>query len=221
MSITSYFREKAEARTIKAQAKTLFEKLQTGIKKGELEQVTNLLNWAPVNVIKVIPEVGESLPVMALEAGRADIFEAVLNTLANGDPNGFYSTEERETLRDNNVAIRATQKTYLHYAMQQGKPDIAMFLASHPKLDPDQASFQSFRGETTWQESSIEMARSSGMIQVVITLAERLADKRRDQGHSYLTKMLAEADGFTNEAAQFRKLDLPNGVYKLPALNQS
>lgn len=222
MSIVSYFKERAELKSTKALAKVTMKNIAEAIAQGDVTRVDRILDMTPLKALELIPTLeNNNLMGAAFDKGQADIVDVLLKSLYGENPNQCFETSVSEHIGNNTTAQRTTRKTYLFSAMEQKKPEIAFYLARHPNLELDELSTQTFRGNTTWQISSIQAAREMGMLQVVIALAERLAEKRRVQGQEYLDKMLAEAEGYDHEAQQLQQLDLPNGVYKLPALNQN
>lgn len=220
MSLISYFKDKTELRSAKATAKDAATKIKAAIDEGRIGDVTNILEWSDKKTLELISTLDIDLMAAAFDKGRADIVDVLITKLFDSNPNQFFETSVSERISSDQSAWRTTYKTYLYSAMERKNAELALYLAKHPNLNLDQPSYQTFRGETTWQCSAIAQARDSGMLQVVIALAERLAEKRRDQGRKYMDAMNAQADGFDHEAEQLRRLDLPNGVYKFPALNK-
>jgi hypothetical protein len=221
MSIVSYFKERAELKSTKALAKVTIKNIAEAIAQGDATRVNRIMDVTPLKALELIPTLeNNNLMEAAFDKGQADIVDVLLKRLYGENPNQCFETSVSEHIGNNSTAERTTRKTYLFSAMEQKKPEITFYLARHPGLELDALSTQTFRGNTTWQISGIQAAREMGMLQVVIALAERLAEKRRVQGQEYLDKMLAEAEGYDHEAQQLQQLDLPSGVFRLPALNQ-
>jgi len=186
-------------------AKEVYERLKKAIEAGSLPTVEDILSgdgYIATHRPYWESDFKHDPVTLAYNKGNGGDFKAVLEAM--GNPNRHYDYTYNSGTRE----AYTVRKSLLYRALEEGKGDIAFYLAQHPETNVEYGGDSDF--------SPIAMARKQGFIKVTIALAERIAGLRRAKADETYAALNGEADMYDHEAEELKKLDLQDGRYRLP-----
>ena len=214
MGLTTVFTDLVEGMKLKSEVHAARKLLEKAVDAGDTSQVESQLHNMRQTVRDAICERDstEKIPLAgrALQNGHNAIFKTLMKRL----PGQTRMMAWHERVNDRTVDV--LQKSLLYFAIQQKNVDAALFLMDREDTDIEQGGWRHRNDSLIWQETPIQAARSAGLIGVTITLAEKLGVRRRDEARRIFDGKVSEAMVYENEAAELRKLNLVDGVYRLP-----